>query len=260
MTGTPNHAAETRRVPKHDGAPLAPQSGILTERLEWRFKWRRLYFLLVRANQSTRSALLWLTALFAVVGLTALTGLTSWKQSLVEAALIFVVYATLFAHRPFRQVLGRAPRRLQVSAAMIAGLWGWSQLHEVAIATYPFISWRMYGERLSERDFSAYRLLGERCDGEHVVVPPTSGATGRRPILSIAVRRSYERSQTPGRDQTQELQRLDKLLLAILVRWNQRHASAPLCALSLQQASIDVREYARPAESRFTTVRRYDTP
>jgi len=83
---------------------------------------RGICFFLMRTNQSTRSALLWLTALFAVVGLTALPGLTSWKKSLVEAALIFVVFATLFAHRPFRQVLGRAPRPLQVSAFTIAVL------------------------------------------------------------------------------------------------------------------------------------------
>ena len=91
-----------------------------------RVRRRHLYVLLMGANQSTRSALLWLTALFTVVGLAALPGLTSRKESLVEAALIFVVFAMLFAHQPFRQVLGSAPRRLQVSAFMIAVLWGWS--------------------------------------------------------------------------------------------------------------------------------------
>ena len=173
--------------------------------------------------------------------------------------LIFVVFATLFAHRPFRQVLGRAPRPLHVSAFMIAVLWGWSQVHEVAIATYPFISWRMYGEPPRYKDFAAYRLLGERCNGERVVVPPSGGATGRRPILSLAVRRAYEESQTPGGDRAQALERIDKLLLAILARWNEKNTAVPLCALSLQQASIDVQDYAGPAESRYTTVRRYGT-
>jgi hypothetical protein len=205
-------------------------------------------------------ALLLLTAFFVTVSVTALTGLTSWVDSLVEAILIFTVFALLLSHRAVVVVLGRAPRTLRLCALLIAGFWSWSQIRGVVIATYPFISWRMYGEPPKYKDFSGYRLLGERCNGESVVLPPSSGATGRRPVLSLAVRRAYEESQLASGDPARARERTDKLLSAILTRWNGKNPTLQLCALSLQQTSININASASAAPTQYTTVRRYDAP
>lgn len=203
----------------------------------------------------------WRLALgFLALAATALVGVTRWTESLLEAALIFAVFAVLFSHDAFVATLARAPRVLRLGALAMAGLWAWSQVHGVAANSYPFISWRMYGEPPKYRDFSGYRLLGEPCAGGNVVLPPSSGATGRRPILSLAVRRAYEASQAPTGDQARASERTDKLLAAILTRWNDRNASRPLCALMLQQTSIDVKAFAGSTQAEYTTVRRYVAP
>jgi hypothetical protein len=197
---------------------------------------------------------------FLALAATALVGVTRWTESLLEAALIFAVFALLVSHDTFVATLARAPRALRLGALAMAGLWTWSQVHGVAADSYPFISWRMYGEPPKYRDFSGYRLLGEPCAGDSIVLPPSSGATGRRPILSLAVRRAYEASQVPGGDQARASARTDKLLAAILTRWNSRNASRPLCALSLEQTSIDVKAFNGSTQAQYTTVRRYVAP
>ena len=198
-----------------------------------------------------------LIALFMAVSLTALIGLTTWIESLVEAILIFTVFALVFSHRPLRTALGRAPRALQVVALAMAMLWGWSQLHEVVIATYPFISWRMYGEPPKYQDYSGYRQLGERCTGQSIVLPPSSRATGRRPVLFLALRRAYEESQNTAGDAARARERMDKLMSAIIAQWNDRNPSLRLCALQLQQTSINVTETADRSRAQNTTVWRY---
>jgi hypothetical protein len=199
-----------------------------------------------------------LAAFGAAVGVSALVGLSTWVKSLVEAVLIFAVFALVFSHRPFVSVLERAPRSLQRGALAIAALWGWSQLHEVVIDTYPFISWRMYGAPPKHRDGAGYRLLGERCSGEAVILPPASGSTGRRPILSLAVRRAYEESLSDVGNPAQARQRMDKLLAAILARWNDRNPSARLCAVSLQQSTMAFGDVAARPRAQYTTVLRHD--
>ncbi|AMW06046.1 hypothetical protein [Gemmatimonas phototrophica] len=199
-----------------------------------------------------------LTAFFVVVSLAALLGLSTWVESLIEAILIFAVFSLLLVHRPLLTVLGRAPRALRLAALTMAGLWSWSQLHEVVIDSYPFISWRMYGEAPKYQDYSGYRLVGERCTGETIVLPPSSRATGRRPVLSLAVRRAYEESQNASGNPARARQRMDKLLSAILTQWNSNRPTLELCALLLQQTSINVGERAGTTPERYTTVRRYD--
>lgn len=199
-----------------------------------------------------------LIAFFVTVSLAALVGVTTWVESLIEAILIFAVFALVSLHRPFRTILGRAPRALRVVALAMAALWGWSQLHEVVIATYPFISWRMYGEPPKYQDYSGYRQLGERCTGQSIVLPPSSRATGRRPVLFLALRRAYEESQNAAGDPTRARQRMDKLMSAILTQWNRNRPSLQLCALQLQQTSINVTATADSAQAHYTTVWRYD--
>jgi hypothetical protein len=199
-----------------------------------------------------------LAAFCAAVSVSALIGLSTWAESLVEAILIFAVFALVFSHRPFVAVLARAPRFLQRGALAMAALWVWSQLHEVVIDTYPFISWRMYGEPPKHRDGAGYRLLGERCSGEEVILPPSSGSTGRRPILSLAVRRAYEESLSGVGNPARAQQRMDNLLAAILTRWNDRNPSVQLCAVSLQQSTVAIVDVAASPRANYTTVLRHD--
>lgn len=212
----------------------------------------------MKTGRSQRPAGTLLAVFYGVISLAALLGLASWGKSLIEAAVIFAVFLLVFSHRPLLTVLGRAPLALRIGALAMAGLWTWSQLHEVVIATYPFISWRMYGEPPTYQDYSGYRLLGERCTGQSIVLPSSSGATGRRPVLALAVRRAFEESRNPAGQSALAEKRLDNLMSAIVAQWNSNRPSLHLCALLLQQTSINVSETAGTTTARYTTVRRYD--
>jgi hypothetical protein len=73
-----------------------------------------------------------------------------------------------------------------------------SQLAEIGTATYPFMSWNMYGESLHDAPIEGYRLRGVDCEGNEYRVPWTGGALERRPLLGFAIPHAYHEEEESG--------------------------------------------------------------
>lgn len=190
----------------------------------------------------------------------ALVGLPTWRQGLVEAAIIGVVVALACSRPALRTTVSAAPRPVLAGVGVVMIIWSWSQLHEVPLATYPFMSWHMYGEPLDRHGVVGYRLAGEQCNGETRVLPSSGGGLGRRPVLAFGVRRAYSAAQASGADQPRALARTDSLLRLILSQWNDRADRPRLCAVHLQQITVPAEQLAMAPLPAYVTVRRYVAP
>jgi hypothetical protein len=201
---------------------------------------------------------MWLTIGFGAVVASAVIGLPTWPRALVEACLIVAVVALVFAHAPFRSVLAATSRQLRLGALAVTVLWGWSQIRGVQFATYPFMSWRMYGESLGASPAVGYRVMGVECDGRESVVPQTGRTLGPRPILATGIRRAFNQSLADPSRAASALARTDSLLGQMIRRLNTDSTQAPLCSLLLQRVAVPVHTLSSQPLPPYTTVRRYD--
>lgn len=181
----------------------------------------------------------------------------SWPQALIESALILSVLAGLTLRTEFRRVLRAAPRRLQIGGSVVLLVWLASQLGEIQLATYPFMSWHMYGEPRDNAPVIGYRLLGSECNGGTIIVPPSGAGLGRRPVLSFGVRRAYNDALDVPQHRQQALARTDSLLGLVLSAWNRHPGNATLCEVALQQVTIPAQEITKAPLPPYVTVRSY---
>jgi hypothetical protein len=179
-----------------------------------------------------------------------------WSSAVVEALLIFGVLGALASHPGLRATLRAAPRRLQVAVAGVFVVWLTSQLAEIPLTTYPFMSWHMYGESRADAPVTGYRLRGTSCAGDTLVLPASGGAMGRRPVLSFGVQRAYAEAEDRPAQRTVALARVDSLLALVQEQWNRHPGNAPLCVVELQKVHIEARDIAAPLPP-YVTVRRH---
>ena len=185
----------------------------------------------------------------------------SWSSALVESALIGGVLVALALHAGLRATVMRAPLRLRLGMGLITTVWLSSQLAEVPLATYPLMSWHMYGESRQDAPVTGYRLLGETCAGESRVIPASGRELGRRPVLAFGITRAYheavaDTTPLPARDEA--LARTDSLLGLVLETWNSRNPQTALCAVSVQEIRIAAQDIGHAPLPSYRTVRRHD--
>lgn len=180
-----------------------------------------------------------------------------WPHALVEGAILALVLGALFASARLRVTLRSAPRTLQLGATLALIVWTGSQLAEVPLATYPLMSWHMYGESRGRAPVVGYRMMGEACDGSTRVLPNSGRGLGRRPLLASGLRRAYNDARTLPDQRERALARVDSLLALVAVTWNANRRNVPLCGVALQQVILSADNLAAAPLPPYVTVRRH---
>lgn len=180
-----------------------------------------------------------------------------WPSALIEGAILAFVLGALFASARLRTTLRAAPRALQIGAVLALIVWTGSQLAEVPLATYPLMSWHMYGESRDQAPVVGYRMLGEACDGSTRVLPNSGRGLGRRPLLASGLRRAYNDARTLPNQRERALARVDSLLALVTVTWNANVRNVPLCGVALQQVMLPASNLAAVPLPPYVTVRRH---
>jgi hypothetical protein len=180
-----------------------------------------------------------------------------WPSALIEGAVVVFVLAAICTNASLRMTLRAAPRRLQLGAAFALLVWTASQLAEVPLATYPLMSWHMYGESRGRAPVVGYRMMGEACDGSTRVLPNSGRGLGRRPLLASGLRRAYNDARTLPDQRERALARVDSLLALVTVTWNANRRNVPLCGVALQQVILPADNLAAAPLPPYVTVRRH---
>lgn len=179
----------------------------------------------------------------------------SLSSALFEEAIILVGAAVLFTHAGFRRTVSAAPRALLWVTFGMLNIWFISQLAEIGTATYPFMSWNMYGESLHDAPIEGYRLRGVDCEGNEYRVPWTGGALERRPLLGFAIPHAYHEEEESGLAIGAGGSTTDSLLLMVFDSWNRAPDKTPLCALQLQRIVVPASQVSQAPLPPYETVR-----
>lgn len=177
-------------------------------------------------------------------------------SALVEEAIILVGAALLWSHAGFRRTISATPRALRWVVGAGLGVWFVSQIAEIDNATYPFMSWNMYGESLHDAPIEGFRLHGVDCDGKEHSVPWSGGALGRRPRLAFAIPRAYHAEHVAARSTPwATAANTDSLLHIVFRAWNDEPGHSPLCELQLQRVEVAAAMASRAPLPPYETVR-----
>jgi hypothetical protein len=174
---------------------------------------------------------------------------------LLEAAIILTGVALLLSHRGFRRTIAEAPSVLRWAVSGVLVVWFVSQIAEIETATYPLMSWHMYGESLRDAPIEGFRLQGVDCLGQTHRVPWSGGALGRRPHLAYAIPYAYRREVEAGPRTATGATTSDSLLLIVFAAWNRAGNRPPLCELHLQRIEVPAARASRAPLPPYATVR-----
>ena len=142
-----------------------------------------------------------------------------------------------------------APRLLRWTVGGGLAVWFVSQIAEIENATYPFMSWSMYGESLRDAPIEGFRLNGIDCAGNQRPVPWSGDALGGRSRIAFAITRAYHAQHVAGPANT------DSLLLMVLGAWNRDPDRDSLCALQLQRVELSAERASHAPLPPYETVR-----
>lgn len=175
----------------------------------------------------------------------------------IEAIIIFAGASLLLVNAGFRRTILAAPRVMLVTMAAVFAVWFTSQIGEIETATYPLMSWHMYGESLRDAPMEGFRLQGVDCRGTPRRIPWSGNALGHRPMLSSGLQFTYLAYLTAdslhSSSVTAERATMDSLLNSVLVALNSAEEvhvdrekripeRTPLCRLELQRMSVGAAE------------------
>jgi hypothetical protein len=168
--------------------------------------------------------------------------------SLVECTLASAVLLLLVGWRPVQWALGALPRWQKLLLVLLAFLTLCAQEFKVRARTYPFVDWRMYGDRVETASVRLLQVEGLLRDGRRIPLAPAEL------VPSLGHRRLY------GKLEDLEAQRagglLDQALRAAGRIYNGRHEAEPLVAIELFQARVDLERFRAGAPLARKLVRR----
>lgn len=179
----------------------------------------------------------------------------SVSGALLEVAIILAGVAALLSHAGFRRTIAATPRALRMVMPVALGIWFVSQIAEIETATYPLMSWHMYGESLKDAPIVGYRLLGEDCAGMTRRVSWSGGSLGRRPNLASAIPRAHRAESESGGVRERAAAITDSLLRVVLDARNSAPGRSSLCALHLQRIEVPASAITQTPLPAYETVR-----
>lgn len=175
--------------------------------------------------------------------------------ALVEAAIILIGLGILVSHAGFRRTIAATPKPLRWVLPAMLGVWFVSQIAEIETATYPLMSWHMYGESLRDASIEGYRLSGVDCAGATRRVSWSGGALGMRPNLASGIPRAHRAESLAGINPVSAKAKTDSLLLIIFDAWNSTPDRTPLCELQLQRVEVPASRITQTPLPAYETVR-----
>ena len=205
-------------------------------------------------------ALVALLVIWAAVMALALNGLTQPARGAIEGVLILGGALTLMAHTGFRACVSRASRVQRYVIGAVLVVWFFSQIRELKSATYPLMSWHMYGESLRDAPMEGYRLQGTGCDGKVRRVAWKGGALGRRPTMGFAIPLAFQNVSGSNDGPSGKQRTVDSLMMVVLNTWNEYPGNPRLCRLDLERVHVRAADALRSPLPAYETVRTVSRP